>query len=82
MIEKGHRAVSFLFLYIHHKMILIAVYETFLFHFTYLGGESASVDLEVIGELLTVKGNIKRSLPRFLHLKRQVREQLFPCGAL
>ena len=40
-------------------MIFIAVYNAFLFHFTYLGGESASLDLEVIGELLAVEGDIE-----------------------
>ena len=43
---------------------------------------AASVDLKVVGKLLTVKGNVKAVAVRFFGLYGQVRKQLFSGCAL
>ena len=48
------------------KMLSVAFNNTFLAKFTYFCGQSAAVNLKIIGKFLSVKGNIKTTAFRFL----------------
>ena len=47
-----------------------------------LGRETAAVDLEIIGQLLTVEGNLKAVAVCFFCLQHEIGHQLFPRGSL
>ena len=65
-----------------NKAIFNVLDDSLSAELAYFGGESASIDLKVIGELLSVKWDLKRFRSRFARLNIQISEQLFPRRAV
>ena len=63
-------------------MIFLVLKNAFLLHFADLGGQTATLNLKIIGKLLTVKGDVKAVAVCFFGLQHQIGHQLFAGGAL
>ena len=63
-------------------MVFGVVDKTIFFHFADLGGETASLDLKIIGKLLTVKGDIKAAAVMLFCFRRKIGQQFFSGGTL
>ena len=64
------------------KMILVAVEDSLFSHLADLGGQTASIYLQIIRQLLSIKGNIKGIPSGGFRLNGQIGQQLFSGGAL
>ena len=60
------------------KVIFMILYQTVLFHAAQLSRHGASVHTEKISEFLTVKGNVKAAVFRYLSMIWKIRENFFP----
>lgn len=63
-------------------MLLFRAYYTFSDELADLRGKSASLHLEIIRKLLTVKGDLKASVTRLSRAYRKISEKLFASGTL
>ena len=63
-------------------MILVRIKDALFFQLADLGGQSASVYLEIVGELLAVEGDSKAVPPRFLRLDGKIGQKLLASGTL
>ena len=61
------------------KMLFVAFKEAFVSELAYFCGQTASVNLEVVGELLSVVGDIKASASGFFGFYGKVSQKLFSC---
>ena len=64
------------------KAVFLTFQNTFAAKFSDLCGKSAALDLEIVGELLTVERDIEAIRARELCTEREVSEELIARGAL
>lgn len=69
-------------LHLQHKMALVEFQKSLITHFTEFNGQSAALDSEIVGELLTGKRNIKFIGSAFLRLSGEIGHNLCSCCPL
>ena len=62
------------------KALFPALYNAFLLQLADLGGQAASLNLQVIRQLLAVKGDIKTCALRLFGLEHQISHEFLPGG--
>ena len=63
-------------LYQKLKMIFTAIDDSLFFHFAYLCGKTASVNLKIVGKLLPVKRDIEACAVRYSGAAHKIGEKL------